>query len=204
MAMPKGARVVIDVSGLRRAAAQIRGVPDRKVKQAVQRTRATLARSLRAAAARQVAEKQLNLPARAVSPYIRVDQGSAGGFDYVAVTASNTRLPLQAFRPKVSKTSGVTVTTWLDSPAKRLPHAFARPGKGIWQRTPARNGMPSGPSGLVHRTPVVARKGPSLRRTLQPAGPGRLAAHRRDDVVAELLSFGRNVLAREIERQLAL
>lgn len=203
MALPKGARVVIDVSGLRRAAAQIRGVPDRKVKQAVQRTRATLARSLRAEAARQVSEKQLNLSARTISPYIRVDQGTAAGFDYVAVTASNTRLPLQAFRPKVSKTSGVTVTTWLDSPAKRLPHAYGYKG-GVWQRTPARNGMPSGPSGLVHRTPVVQRKGPSLRRTLQPAGPGRLAAHRRDDVVAELLSFGRNVLSREIERQLAL
>lgn len=197
--MAKGAQVQVDTTGLRRAIARLQGLSAKKVEQVTKRSRSTLARRLRAEAARQVAKHQLNLSARQVSPYIQVKQGSTSSLDYVAVTASAERLPLRAYKAKISKRAGVTVQTWRDQPVQRLPHAFGR-GRDAWQRIPATAGYESGPSGLVHRLPIVQRKGPSLRRALQDTGRG--GAHNRQQVVDNLNAFARQVLAAEIERLL--
>lgn len=196
--MSKG--VVVETTGLRKVIARLQGFSEKKIKQVTERSRATLARRLRAEAARQVSEHQLNLSPRQISPYINVQQGQTTALDYVAVTASPERLPLRAFRARFSKRSGVTVQTWRDAPAIRLPHAFAR-GRDAWQRIPAVAGYESGPSGLVHRLPIVQRKGPSMRRTLQNSTKG--GAHQRQQVVDNLNQFARQTLAAEIQRLLS-
>lgn len=175
--MAKGARVTVDTTALRRAALRVEQYGSRKLRQVTSRAKSTLTRRLRAETARQVAEHQLNLTPRQISPHIQVRHGSTSDADYVSVTASARRLPLSDYKPRVSKGRGATVTTWLDMPPLRLPHAFQHGGSRarprIFQRIPSRYPGDVGPSGLVHRLPIVQRKGPSLRRTLQPAGPSQ-------------------------------
>lgn len=199
--MSKGALVHVDVTGLRTAIARLKGYSSKKVESAKKKATASLRRQLRAEAARQVSEHQLNLSARQISPYVNVKSSSTAAGDFVAVTASNERVPLRAFKPRFNKRTGVTVQTWRDAPVIRLPHAFAR-GRDAWQRIPATAGFESGPSGLVHRLPIVQRKGPSMRRTLQNTTKG--GAHQRQKVVDNLSNFARKTLAAEIQRQLNL
>lgn len=198
--MAKGARVTLDATPLRRAAQQVAGI-SRRAEQIQSRARATLVRRLRAEAARQISELQLNLRPRQISRHIGVRQGRAGGMDHISVTASATRLPLQAFRPRAIRRAGFVVQTWRDAPPIRLPHAWRRTRTEIWQRIPSPYPGDVGPSGLVHRLPIVQRKGPSLKRTLQPHGKSP-NEHRRQEVVERLCDFAQHTLADEIQRLL--
>jgi hypothetical protein len=199
--MAKGAKVFVDTTGIRRAVQRLDRFSTKRMEQIRQRSIGTVRRRLRAEAAREISEHQLNLSPRQISPYINVKAGKAGGMDYVAVTASDQRLPLRLFKARYSKKSGVTVQTWRDAPPVRLPHAFKR-GNEFWQRIPAGPGQERGPSGLVHRLPIVQRKGPSLKRTLQPTRHG--GAHKLQTVVDNLSRFARDCLADEIQRHLAM
>lgn len=198
----KGSRVNFDTSGLRRIAARIENLSAQNLEKVRARAVSSMVRSVKAETARQVSEVQLNLSVRAISPHILVRTGKAGDTDYVSVFASTARLPLSAFKPSISKSRGVTVKTWRDSPPLRLPHGFAR-GKEVWQRAPYRGqkGQSAAPSGLVQRLPIVMRKGPSLKRALQPTGPSQ-ESHGRERVVEHLMRFGQAKLAAEIQRLL--
>ena len=200
MAGDKGALVFIDTTGLRRIAARLQALSPAKQEQVRKRAIASMRRGLKAETARQVSAHQLNLSARAISPYIKVKVGKAGELDYVAVYASDARLPLSAYKPRVNRQTGVTATTWRDSGQKRYPHAFKRrDGKpGIWQRIPDTAGNTR--SGLVDRLPIVQRKGPSLDRALQPNRHG--GDHGRAAVVSYLLDFGQQKLHVEMQRLL--
>lgn len=195
--------VRVDTSGLQRIAARITAT-GKKVDQAKKRAQATLVRRLKAETAREVSRVQLNLSPTAISPHILVNQGTVDGNAYVAVSAAKKRLPLSAFKARITKKTGATVTTWRDSAPYALPHGFRR-GKEVWQRAPykGQKGQTRTPLGLVQRLPIVMRKGPSLKRALQKVGPSQ-NDHGREEVVAHLVEYGQSVLAAEIQRLLAL
>lgn len=196
----------IDVGGVYRLAKVLGGVADKKTAQVAQRSVGTLSRRLKAEAARKVSELQLNLSPSQIAPYISVKAGKAGSEHYVSVSAAKTRLPLTVFKPSFSDATGVRVQTWKDQPAEHLPHAFKRKGNQVWQRVPWSSGAssePMTPFGLVQRLPIVQRKGPSLKRTLQVVKPGT-RSHRREEVVEHLMKFGQSILAAEIKRLLAV
>lgn len=152
----------------------------------------TVERRIGPEAAREISRSILNLPASKVSRHIKVSRSKAGGEDYITVSASRTRLPLEDFKPSFTA-QGVSVRTWKDAPALRLPHAFRRKDKpGAWQRIPLRGG------GLVSRLPIVKRKGPSLHRVFIQRG--RFAGH--GDIAGHLSQFTRTTLAVEIARLL--
>ena len=143
---------------------------------------------------------QLNLSARQISPYIHTKAGSAGSMDYVSVYASDTRLPLRAFKPRRNGRKGIAVQFWRDEAPRAMPHAFLLRGDW-WQRVPFREGLGAlrAPSGLVDRLPITLRVGPSLKRALQPVGQFPAAPHR-DEVVEALKSYGQEVLRAELAR----
>lgn len=202
--MAKGSLVNFDTSGLMRHVDRLRQTPA-KLEQVRKRSIATLSRRLKAEAARQVSEVQLNLSPGQIAPFINVKHTTGGNVDYVSVTASRDRIPLKAYKAKVSKKSGATVTTWKDAAPVQLPHAFKRPDGNVWQRVPykGQKGADRAPSGLVQRLPIVVRKGPSMKRALQPAGPSK-NDHGREQVVAHLMEFGQSILSAEIKRLLSL
>lgn len=170
-----------------------------------QRTIGTLVRRVGTETVRTISGEILNLPQNKVRPAISVRSEQASDNAAVVVSASKQRLPLTDYKPHVSK-SGVTVTTWRDSPPLVLPHAFVRRDKpGIWQRVPftgakfgggAQSG--GGKFGLVDRLPIVQRKGPSMHRVFVTESGGRERAH--GDVAARLKEVARETLHKEIER----
>ena len=142
------------------------------------RALASVLRGVRPEAARLIAADILNLPVRTISGHLSVFHRKAG--NAIVVAASKSRLPLTAFKPRVTARGGVTVTTWKDRGEQHLPHAFVRPDgrAGIWQRVPY-TGLSKGGSGdagdyepvysgrsvgLVRRLHIVERKGPSMTR----------------------------------------
>ena len=151
-------------------------------------------------AARKISSDVLNLAPRQISPYVsaRVSKANTS----IVVGASKQRLPLLAFKPRVSARDGVTVTTWKDRGAQVLPHAFKRKdGKpGIWQRIPYTGAKFGGSaqtggsfSGLVSRLPIVERKGPSMHRIFQA---------RHGDIVPALTIYAQARLATEVQRMM--
>ena len=160
------------------------------------RALASTLRGVKTEASKLVSESILNLPARTISGTLSATVSKADSA--IVVGASKTRIPLQQFKPSVSSSSGVTVTTWKDRGAQQLPHAFRRKdGKpGIWQRVPftfAKGQSGAGPSGLVHRLQIVERKGPSMHRIF-------LAKH--GDIVPALTAFAQAQLSIEVQRML--
>lgn len=166
------------------------------------RALASTLRGVKSEAARLISAVVLNLSARQISPYLsaRLDRSD----NSIRIGASKKRLPLLAYKPRVSKSGGVTVTTWKDRGGQQLPHAFRRPdGKaGIWQRVPytGANGQSGGgASGLVHRLPIVERKGPSMHRIFQgrntPTG-----GH--GDILPRLTIYAQARLAEEVARMM--
>jgi hypothetical protein len=204
-------RVTFDTKGLKRGASRLLKAPER-ARTAANRAISTLERRLGPETARAISEDVLNLPTRRVSPHIDVKRHRTRDGDYVAVSASRTRLPLSAYSPRFSRTEGVTVTTWRDSPQQELPHGFRRKDKpGVWQRIPAHkvakfrpakrgraDQTAAAPSGLVARLPVVERKGPSMHRVF--VFEGRHAGH--TDIRPRLSAFVQETLSREIARLL--
>lgn len=190
--------VTLDTSGLKRITERIARLSPKEMEKLRKRANASVARAMKAEAARAISEIELNLSPRQISRYLQTKLGHAGDVDYVSVFASDTRLPLTAFKPRFSKSSGVSVTTWRDSPAYVLPHGFRRNRNQVWQRIPGK-----GPSGLVGRLPIVQRKGPSLKRALQKTGPQKAwKDHGRQQVVDRIKAFGQEKLASEIRRLL--
>lgn len=173
----------------------------RQVPEVRDRAIASTLRGIVPETARIISERVLNLAPRQISPYLeaRVSKTASA----IVVAADRTRLPLQAFKPSVSALRGVTVTTWKDRGAQVLPHAFRRKdGKsGIWQRIPHTGGAKfgaghqsgGGPSGLVHRLPIVERKGPSMHRTF---------ATRHGEITPRLSVYAQARLAEELARML--
>lgn len=205
------ASLTFDSTGFLRGAKRLEKVPAR-VKQIRQRAAATLQRRLGPETTRALSEEVFNVSPRRLRPHIHVTRHKLKDGEYLSVQASRLRLPLIAFSPQVSRTEGVTVTTWREGGAKRLPHAFRRKDSpGIWQRIPAKNVgkfRPGGrsradqtaetASGLVARLPIVERKGPSLHRAFVFGGPRTTHT----DVRPRLSQFAREVLSAEIARQL--
>lgn len=151
-------------------------------------------------AARMISADVLNLAPRQISPH--VSAGVAKADNAIVVGASKKRLPLVAFKPRISKRTGVTVTTWKDRGPQHLPHAFKRKdGKaGVWQRVPFTGAKFGGShqrggsfSGLVSRLPIVERKGPSMHRIFQ-------AKH--GDITPALTIYAQARLAAEVQRML--
>lgn len=176
----------------------------RQVPQVRDRALASMLRGLKPEAARLISADILNLSPRQISPYLSAWAVKAD--NSIRIGASRARLPLQAFKPRVSATGGVTVTTWKDRGPQQMPHAFKRPdGKaGIWQRVPwagqkGQGGNPGTASGLVHRLPIVERKGPSMRRIFQgrntPTG-----GH--GDILPRLTVYAQARLAEEVARMM--
>lgn len=204
-------RVTFDTNGLKRGASRLLKAPDR-ARTAANRAMSTLQRRLGPETARAVSEDVLNLPPRRVSEHVQVERHKTRDGEYLSVSASRTRLPLVAFSPRFSRTEGVTVMTWRDSPPQELPHGFRRKDKpGVWQRIPAHKAAKfrpakrgradqtaEAPSGLVARLPIVERKGPSLHRVFVFDGPR--AGH--TDIRPRLSAFVQETLSREIARQL--
>jgi len=176
----------------------------RQIPQVRDRALASMLRGLKPEAARLISADILNLSPRQISPYLSATVAKSD--NSIRVGASRQRLPLQAFKPRVSATGGVTVTTWKDRGAQHMPHAFKRPdGKpGIWQRVPwagqkGQGGNPGSPSGLVQRLPIVQRKGPSMHRIFQgrntPTG-----GH--GDILPRLTVYAQARLAEEVARMM--
>lgn len=176
----------------------------RQVPEVRKRALASMVRGLIPEAARLISADILNLSPRQISPYLSA--GAAKADNSIRIGASRERLPLQAFKPRVSATGGVTVTTWKDRGPQALPHAFRRPdGKpGIWQRVPwagqkGQGGNPGTASGLVHRLPIVQRKGPSMHRIFvgrnTPTG-----GH--GDILPRLTVYAQARLAEEVARMM--
>lgn len=176
----------------------------RQVPQARDRALASMVRGLKPEAARLISADILNLSPRQISPYLSANAVKSD--NSIRVGASRQRLPLQAFKPRVSATGGVTVTTWKDRGPQQQPHAFKRPdGKsGIWQRVPwagqkGQGGKPGSASGLVQRLPIVERKGPSMHRIFQgrdtPTG-----GH--GDILPRLTVYAQARLAEEVARMM--
>lgn len=176
----------------------------RQVPEVRKRALASMVRGLIPEAARLISADILNLSPRQISPYLSA--GAAKADNSIRIGASRERLPLQAFKPRVSAAGGVTVTTWKDRGAQALPHAFRRPdGKpGIWQRVPwagqkGQGGNPGTASGLVHRLPIVQRKGPSMHRIFvgrnTPTG-----GH--GDILPRLTVYAQARLAEEVARMM--
>lgn len=184
------ARVLIDTRGFGRVQGRLNQFSEQKLQELRKRALASTVRGVKAEAARAVSELQLNLPPATLAKYINA---SLQDSSHISVKASKKRLPLSTFKPSFSKTTGVTVTTWRDAPAYRLPHGF-KLGKEVYQRIPG-----DGPSGLVGRVPIVMRVGPSLKRALERYGPS-VNEHRREDVVDRLAEFAKNKLADEVRR----
>lgn len=193
-----GSLVNFDLGGLRRAAARLDKFSTKKIAQLKKRAIVSMSRALKAEAAREVSDKQLNLRPGQIAPYIQVKIAD----DYVSVYASKKRLPLSAYKAKFSKKNGATVTTWKDAAPLVLPHGFKR-GREVWQRVPyhGQPGQYATKLGLVPRLPIVLRKGPSLAHTLRRGGSKN--DHRREEVVAHLTQFGRKKLSDEIARLLS-
>lgn len=151
-------------------------------------------------AARMISSDVLNLAPRQISPYVSARVSKSD--NAIVVAASRKRLPLVAFKPRVSVRDGVTVTTWKDRGPQHMPHAFKRKdGKaGIWQRVPytgakfdGRHQSGGGFSELVSRLPIVERKGPSMHRIFQ-------AKH--GDIVPALTIYAQARLAGELQRMI--
>lgn len=197
--MSKGSLVNIDTTGLRRIAQRVANT-SKRAEVVRKRALVTLSRRLKAETARQVSDLQLNLSARQVSPYINVKIGSADGMDYISVTASNVRLPIKAFKPRIVPKHGLVVLFWRGEAPSEMPHAFRLNGDW-WERVPYRSGLGAlpTPSGLVDRLPITRRVGPSLKRALQPVGRWPTAPHR-DEIVEYLKEFGMDVLRAELTR----
>lgn len=189
--------ITIDTTGLRRAAARLRDLPKR-VATVREKAVATLKRRVRTEAARAISEIQLNIAPRTLAPLLAVTSGSAGDdADYLSISASNKRIPIAGFRPRVSKKTGVRVTTWHDRGEQHWKHAFRQKGnKDIKQRIPG-----AGPSGLVPRLPITTRTGPSVARTLGPVR-GYATDHGRAEVRERVAKFAHGILAEEIRRLL--
>ena len=175
----------------------------KQVPATTERALASVMRGIRPEAARLIAADILNLPARTISGYLSANAVKSD--NSIRVGASRTRLPLQAYKPRVSQ-SGVTVTTWKDRGAQRLPHAFRRPdGKpGIWQRVPwagqkGQGGNPGTDSGLVHRLPIVERKGPSMHRIFMGKNTP-YGGH--GDILPRLTVYAQARLAEEVARMI--
>ena len=176
----------------------------RQVPQVRDRALASMVRGLKPEAARLISADILNLSPRQISPYLSANAVKSD--NSIRVGASRQRLPLQAFKPRVSATGGVSVTTWKDRGPQQMTHAFKRPdGKaGIWQRVPwagqkGQGGNPGTASGLVHRLPIVERKGPSMHRIFQgrntPTG-----GH--GDILPRLTVYAQARLAEEVARMM--
>lgn len=170
----------------------------KQVPQVRDRALASVLRGILPEASRLISADILNLSPRQISPYLKATASKTD--NSITVSASRHRLPLQAFKPSVSA-RGVTVTTWKDRGAQYLPHAFKRPdGKaGVWQRVPFTGTGKSGggDSGLVHRLPIVERKGPSMHRIFQ----GRTApTGGHGDIAPRLSVYAQARLAEEVAR----
>lgn len=175
----------------------------RQVPKVRDRALASMLRGIKPEAARLIAADILNLPARQISPYLSAAVSQKD--NTIRVGASKTRLPLKLFKPRASATSGVTVTTWKDRGVQHLPHAFSRDDKdGIWQRVPwagqkGQGGHPGTATGLVHRLPIIERKGPSMHRIFKgrntPTG-----GH--GDILPRLTVYAQARLAEEVARML--
>lgn len=200
-------RANFDLTGLSRVTARLARLSEDFPK-ARQRALGTVARRVKAEAARAASEEQLNATPRALAPYINARVGGSGESRYVSVDGSRARLPLAIFKPKVSKRDGVRVTFLRGGNEVHWPHAFRPKGsKDIKRRIPARPGMDSGPSGLVWRLPITTRVGPSMARMLGPYrehGKEWAALEGRERVVARLAETAGTVLAAEIKRLLEL
>jgi hypothetical protein len=171
---------------------QLAGPAAERVKK---RTLATLQRRLRSEAARLLSEDVLNLTARQISPFLST-QLSTG--DTLMLRGSTQRLPLSAFKPRPGP-KGVIATLWRDSGPRVFEHTFIpKGGKQVWQRVPwsgqKGQGKRAAPSGLVQRTPIVVRKGPSFSRAVLSKKHG--------DIYPPLMQFAQSVLSEEIARLL--
>lgn len=182
----------ISYSVLSRHANRVAELSGPALERVKKRTLSTVNRRVKPEAARLLSAQVLNLSARTITPYI----GSRIVGDSVVVTASRTRLPLSAFKPRRGP-GGVIATLWRDSGPREFPHTFIpKGGKEVWQRVPysGQKGQRAGPSGLVHRTPIVVRKGPSFYRAL--------IGRKHGDIFPELMVFARSLLSEEIARLL--
>lgn len=207
--MARTSRVDVSVAGARAHAKRLTNIA-KKVEQVLDRSKATVMRRVGPEASRLISKDVLNLTPRRISPHIRVSSTRVKGGEFIVVSASRTRLPLVDFTPRFSKRDGVTVTTWREQGPKHYPHAFKRRDrKGVWQRAPYSGGKDvsgrgtqrrAGPSGLVHRLPILERKGPSMHRVFQFSGPN--AGH--GDIRPDLTAFIQKRLSEEITRLLSV
>jgi hypothetical protein len=151
-----------------------------------------------------VSELQLVAPPRRLSRYIWAKANVSGAESSISLIASRDRLPLDIFKPRVSKRSGVRVAIYRGEPERHWPHAF-RHDKKIKQRIPAPGWSESG---FVHRLPITTRVGPSMARMLGPVRTKNrstaAAFGNRDQLVARLTEFARNKLASEVQRLLGV
>lgn len=176
----------------------------RQVPKVRERALASMLRGIKPEAARLISADILNLSPRQISPYLSA--GVAKSDNSIRIGASRERLPLEAFRARASATDGVTVTTWKDRGPQHLPHAFKRrDGKaGIWQRVPwagqkGQGGNPGTASGLVHRLPIVQRKGPSMHRIFVGR---RTPTSGHGDILPRLTVYAQARLAEEVARMM--
>lgn len=194
-------KLIVDASGFARAAARVYkfGANAEKVRE---RAIATLRRRLRAEAARAVSELQLNVAPRVLSPYLSVGYSETSDGAVVSIFGRRERLPINLFKPRVSKRDGVRVGIYRNQPVQHWQHAFRLNGR-ILQRIPAPVGMDATPSGLVQRLPITERRGPSLARVMGPyrdRGKSLEAFANRDLVVSRLTDFARATLRAEVAR----
>lgn len=176
----------------------------RQVPKVRDRALASMLRGIKPEAARLISADILNLSPRQISPYLsawvaKVDNS-------IRIGASKQRLPLEAFKARATANGGVTVTTWKDRGPQRLPHAFKRRDgqAGIWQRVPwagqkGQGGNPGTDSGLVHRLPIVRRKGPSMHRIFRGRNTPT-SGH--GDIVPRLTIYAQARLAEEVARMM--
>lgn len=185
----------------------------KQVPEVRKRALASVLRGIKPEAARLIAADILNLPARTISGELSAFHREAASA--IVVAASRSRLPLTAFKPRVSARNGVTVTTWKDRGPQHLPHAFTRPDgrAGIWQRVPYTGRSKGGSgdvgdyepvysgrsAGLVRRLHIVERKGPSMARIFK----GRNApTGGHGDIGPRLGIYARARLAEELARMM--
>jgi len=198
------AGIQLNLGGLAKAAAKLRGLSTTQLERVSKRGIATLQRRLVPEAARLLSQKVLNLQPRQISPYL----GTELSGDTLILRGSKKRLPLSDFGATWggSTTAGAVATLWRDAGPKTFLHTFKIKGKKqVWQRVPysgakfnsrklGRGTQSAAPSGLVQQYPIIVRKGPSFSRAV--------IGKRHGDIYPDLIRYSNDLLATEIRRLL--
>jgi hypothetical protein len=182
--------VRFDISAALRTATRL-GATARELEQIKQRAVGTLRRRLQVEAGRVLGET-LNLKRSEIANRITVTSGSDRGGDYVQLVASGRRIPLANFGAQWGgrSTPGATAQVFRDQARRTYKSAFIRgDSKQVATRV-------DGGRGKVGRAPLRGLFGPSVADMLLYSGPAAAAP--------QLMKFGREVFATEIERLLDL